>query len=129
MTIREIDAQITKLQDLRYAVEKKEILEFKEKAKENVGRCFLINGLTYVKIIDIPKEKHTKTGITFNEYQYPALFLRNGSLPFELGTLFSAAFGVGTNLLGTDYKEISKEEFKIEFEKRIKDFRNGIIGC
>ena len=128
MTINEIDKQITELRNLRYEEEKKEIAEFKEKAKTNVGRCFLINGSQYVKVIDIPQEEHTMTGFTFNQYQYPALFLGNRKHPLRFDTLFSAAWGDGYECRGIEYKEISKEEFQIKFDEILDAFRNIITN-
>lgn len=128
MTVKEIDKQITELRNLRYEAEKNEIAEFKEKAKTNIGRCFLINEATYVKVIDIPQEIPTMTGFNFNRYQYPALFLRNKKHPFEFDDLFSAAWGEGNNVLDTDYKEISKEEFQTKFDEILDDFRNRITA-
>ena len=128
MTIKEIDKQITELRNLRYEAEKKEIAEFKEKAKANVGRCFLINGSRYAKVIDIPQEEPTMTGFNFNQYQYPALFLGSRKRPFKFDTLFSAAWGEGHDCLNTDYKEISSEEFQTKFDEILDDFRNRMTA-
>jgi len=127
MTVKEIDKQITELRNLRYEEEKKEISEFKENAKVNVGRCFLINGSRYAKVIDIPQEEPTITGFNFNQYQYPALYLRSAKHPFEFDTLFSAAWGDGHEMLGTEYKEISKEEFNTKFNEITEAFKKRIL--
>lgn len=131
MTVKEIDKQIQELQIIRQKLERQEIADYKIEAEKNVGRCFIINGYTYVKVIGIPQEKNTMTGIIFNRYQYPALFLKKqfteGVItPFTEGNLFSAAWGEGIDLRGRTYKEISKEEFNVEFSSKMNEFREKV---
>lgn len=97
MTIKEIEAEMQRLRNLRDELSKQEISEFKERAKENVGRCFVVNG-NYVKVIGIPQEQWKLSGRPiFNEYQYPALYLGydedNNVIPFYYDTLFSGVLG------------------------------------
>lgn len=128
ITIREIDKQISALCKQRDELERQEIAAFKERARANVGRCFKVGGL-YVRVVGVPQEKETMTGLIFNKYQYPALYLgyaRPGLIPFYEGTLFSAAWGDGNNLLGTQYEEITPQEFNEEFERRIVKLRERI---
>lgn len=61
MTIKEIEAEIQRLQNLRDELSKQEIAEFKEHARDNVGRCFIVNG-RYVKVIGIPQEHWQLSG-------------------------------------------------------------------
>ena len=127
MNIKEINKQIHELERQRRELEKKEIEEFKLEAVNNVGRCFIING-KYAKVIDIPQEEWDMSGNWhYNKYQYPALYLSDELVPFYEDTLLSGAWGVGNNILN-DYTEISPEEFEIEFEKKLNEFRNKILN-
>ncbi len=123
MTLKEIDDKILELKQLRKELEKQRRKEFQENAQKNVGRCFKINGREYAKVIDVPQEEWTKTHYTFNEFQYPAVFLTDETIPFEESTLFSGAWGVGTNTPWETYEEITTEEFEAEFEKRVNKLR------
>lgn len=122
MTIKEIDQKIAELRQERNKLEAEDREKFFEVAKNNIGRCFKVNGV-FVKVLDIPVVKETKTGTHFNEYQYPALWLAyDDGVPFYADTLFSGAWGVGHDLLNNNYEEISKEEFNAEFDRRIAEF-------
>lgn len=122
MTLKEIDNEISKLKRLRNELEKQARKEFQKNAQNNVGRCFKINGHTYAKVIDVPQEQYIRPHVVFNEYQYPALMLTNEIIPFEEGSVFSGAWGIGNDYLNT-YEEITKEEFAEEFEKRVNKLR------
>lgn len=130
MTIKEIDAKISELKQERRKLEKEEREKFKEEARKNIGRCFKINKKVFAKVIDIPQEKSTKFEIEFNPYQYPAIFLHNTEtiydwdIPIYVDTLFSGAWGIGHNLPGTIYEEITLEEFNKELEKCFEEIRN-----
>lgn len=127
MNIKEINKQIHELERQRRELEKKEIEEFKLEAVNNVGRCFIING-KYAKVIDIPQEEWDMSGNWhYNKYQYPALYLSDELVPFYEDTLFSGAWGVGHDTL-SKYTEITPEEFEIEFEKKLNEFRNKILN-
>lgn len=122
MTIKEIDQKIAELRQERHRLEIEDRKKFFEVAKNNIGRCFKVNGV-FVKVLDIPVAEETKTGTHFNEYQYPALWLAyDDGVPFYADTLFSGAWGVGHDLLNNNYEEISKEEFNAEFDRRIAKF-------
>lgn len=132
MTIKEIDAEIQRLRNLRYELERKEIDEFKVAAQENVGRCFDADGVL-VKVIGIPQEHSTMTGIDFNKYQYPALYLghsfhrgKPSIIPFYEDTLFSGAWGVGNNILDRRYEEITTEQFNESFLTRLDRFKDAV---
>ena len=138
--LREIDEQIQELRNKRYRLEKQDIMDFKEQAQANVGRCFLINGHTYVKVVGVPQEINTMTGFSFDRYHYPALYLRYKTndiqrlrmnkvkpiFPFHEDTLSSNAWESGVDILGTRYEEITPEEFNTEFEKKMQEFRERI---
>ena len=121
MTIKEIDNKILELKAERRKLENEERENFLESAKSNVGRCFKVNN-TFVKVLDVPEVKQTKTCVDFNQYQYPAIWLDEKGIPFFIDTLFSGAWGIGHNPTRTEYKEISKEEFNAEFDRRIAKF-------
>lgn len=134
MTLKEIDKQIADLRFRRHEIEKREIAEHQKSARQHIGRCFKINGSRYAKVIDIPQVMHTKTGINYNQYQYPALYLgyevrfetrHKSPVPFYEDNLFAAAWGEGNDFLNT-YEEITAEEFAAEFERLLADFRNQI---
>lgn len=124
MTIKEIDAQITELRRKRRDLELQERNEFLTNAQTNMGRCFRA-GNEYVKVIGVPKVEQCITGEIFNQYQYPAIYLTQDEVPFVIDTLFSAAWGVGHDM-PHNYKEITQEEFNIEFDKTLKEFSDRI---
>lgn len=122
MTLKEIDDKISELNIQRKALEIAEREEFKEKAKENIGRCFKINGHLFAKVINAPQEEYTKSSVYFNGYQYPSLFINDNKVPFYQDTLFSGAWGIGNDCINK-YEEITPEEFAAEFEKRVQKMR------
>ena len=128
MTIKEIDKQIQELKNQRSKLEKQERKQFEEQAKSNIGRCFIINGKQYVKVINIPQDEWDLSGHRhYNSYQYPALYLSDELVPFYEDTLFSGAWGIG-NSHGETYKEITPEEFNSEFENRLNEFKNLVCN-
>ena len=126
MTLQEVNKQISELQCKRRELEKQYIENFKKDARQHVGRCFKIDDKYYIKVIGIPQERHTMTGIEFNEYQFPAIKLVDDIIPFERTDLPSAAVGIGMDPLHT-YQEILKEEFEEEFQKRIDRFSKNVL--
>lgn len=121
MTIKEIDEKISKLKMERRKLEKEDREKFLESAKSNIGRCFKVNK-SLVKVLDIPEVTETMTGSYYNEYQYPAIWLENEEgVPFYIDTIFSGAWGIGHDVINK-YKEISKEEFNTEFDRRVAEF-------
>lgn len=129
MTIKEIDEQMRLLKIERDKLYKQEIENFKKDAQKNIGRCFKTKRGEYVKVIGIPQEEITMTGYRFNEYQYPALFLMDDIQPFEIDTLFTAAWEKGHFQYDGSYEEITKEEFNAEFEKKLESFKRNVMGC
>ena len=126
--ISDIDKQTCLLSQRRRALEEQKIEEFQKQAVEHVGRCFKVNGDEYAIVIDVPKNEYDRTGRSmFNEYQFPAIYLNDDLVPFRDGTLFSGAWKVGKVMVG-EYVEISLDEFKEEFEKRIDKLRNICFG-
>ena len=124
MTIKEIDEQISLLNQERRKLEKEDREKFKEEARKNIGRCFRINKKVFAKVIDIPQEENRILGIEFNKYQYPALSLwLEDDIPIAIGTLFSGAWGEGHDR-HTLYEEITLEEFNQELERVFEKIRN-----
>lgn len=125
-TIKEIDKKISELNIQKKILEKKKIEDFKIYAKKNVGRCFIVEG-KYCKVVSIPQEKSTMTGIDFNKYQYPAIFLTDDFVPFEEDYLFSGIWGdCNPNIV--EAKEITQAEFETEFTKRINKFKEIMVA-
>lgn len=135
MTLKEIDEEIKRLKRLRDVERDKEIAELQKTAEKNVGRCFEVNGI-YVKVVGVPQDKYQFAGDNFNPYQYPAIYLDYDDvktlpncIPFYSETLYSGAWGEGGNpSFERKCREISREEFNEEFEKRIREFREKITG-
>lgn len=127
MTIDEIDRYISVLKQQRNELEKKEHEIFLESAQANVGRCFIVNDATYVKVLNVPQVEWTMTGSHFNQYQYPAIYITQDEVPFEFKTFFSGAWGEGYDSFN-HYKEITQEEFNAKFDEVIKEFSNKIKG-
>lgn len=133
MTIKDIEKEISQLQMKKHELVRQEAKEFQEKAKENVGRCFIENGRIYCKVIGVPRLQELRSGPYINEYQYPAIELAHDEeesdnpIPFHYTTIFSGAWGVGNNLFGETYKEITPQEFEEEFNKRLEEFRQKVL--
>jgi len=147
LTVKEINEKITELKTILYSAKQREIKELKEKAKKNIGRCFITNG-NYAKIIDIPKEEYTRLDINFNQYQYPALIIGHDPrkksydyvkfetvqdifpfrdvIPFYYGTFFYDENNKNHPLY--KYTEITPEEFNNEFDRVLKEFELSIIN-
>ena len=127
MTIEELDIQIAELQHQRRELEKEKPQAFLKSAQKNVGRCFIINDVTYVKVLNVPQVEWTMIGSYSNQYQYPAIYITQDEVPFEFKTFFSGAWGEGHNSFN-HYKEITQEEFNAKFDEVIKAFSNKIKG-
>lgn len=132
MTLQEVDKKISELHILRKSLEKMEIRKFQEKAKKNVGRCFILNG-NYLRIIDIPREQYDLSGhCHFNPYQYPALYLGHGCdnddiVPFYCDTVFSSILGESKNTRNMSFREISEKEFMAEFDRCVKELKGTLF--
>lgn len=126
--IRELDKQCHLLTQERNKLEKQKIDEFQRQAVEHIGKCFKVNGKEYAIIIDVPQNEYDRTGRSlFNQYQFPAIYLNDDVVPFADGTVFSGAWGSGHVMVG-EYSEVSMDEFKIEFEKRVDQLRKICFG-
>lgn len=127
MIIEELDQQISALKQQRDELEKEEHALFLESAQKNVGRCFIVNDVTYVKVLNVPQVEWTMIGSYFNQYQYPAIYITQDEVPFEFKTFFSGAWGEGHDSFN-HYEEITQEEFNAKFDEVIKAFSNKIKG-
>lgn len=127
-TVKEIDQEISRLQAMRLDLDIQEIATFTEKAKENIGRCFIVDG-KYAKVLDVPQTEYMRTKVDFNRYQYPALWIDSNSkelIPFYEDTIFSGYWGDGNDPLHSSVQEISNEEFKKEYLRVLHEFQTKI---
>ena len=127
-TVKEIDQEISRLQAMRLDLYIQEIATFTEKAKENIGRCFIVDG-KYAKVLDVPQTEYMRTKVDFNRYQYPALWIDSNSkelIPFYEDTIFSGYWGDGNDPLHSSVQEISNEEFKKEYLRVLHEFQTKI---
>ena len=132
MTLQEIDKKISELQILRKSLEKMEIRKFQEKAKKNVGRCFILNG-NYLRIIDIPREQYDLSAIATSIPTSIRLFTLGTAVttmilsPFYCDTVFSSILGESKNTRNMSFREISEEEFMVEFDRYVKELRDALL--
>ena len=127
-TLKEIDQEISRLQAMRLELYIQEIATFTEKARENIGRCFIVDG-KYVKVLDVPQTAYMRTKVDFNRYQYPALWIDNVPnelVPFHEDTIFSGYWGDGNEPPHSSVQEISNEEFKKEYLRVLHEFQTKI---
>ena len=127
-TVKEIDKEISRLQAMRLELYIQEIATFTEKARENIGRCFIVDG-KYAKVLDVPQTAYMRTKVDFNRYQYPALWIDSNSkelIPFYEDTIFSGYWGDGNDPLHSSVQEISNEEFKTEYLRVLHEFKAKI---
>lgn len=129
MTSKEIDVEICRLHNLKNEQVLIEAKKFQTNAVKNVGRCFS-DGTYYVVVIDVPQTKSTLTEVTFNQYQYPALYInsKNTKAPIYIDKIFSGIWGDGNDIINRNYKEISKEEFINQYNEVVNSYRNKILG-
>ena len=142
MTQREIQNEISRLQVMLREAEEQEREQHREQARKFVGRCYIGPDGQVFKIISIPITKLYMTGQSYNEYQFPALFLKYPTelkekyidnqldefSPFEIDTVY---FNIKNNVPGEyngSYDEITNEEFNIELDKCINHFKE-LIGA
>lgn len=125
--IDNIDNKISELNKHRKALLKADEENFLEDAKKHIGRCFRINNQIYAKVLGVPV-RDWRNG--FNRYQFPAVFVAPdvNDVPFYYDTLFSAAWGVGNDIKGTKYKEISQKTFNEVFEKCLNKFKENVLN-
>lgn len=124
LTSEQIEREIGRLQLWLHVVKQKEIAEHKQKSAVHIGRCFKSDRGQYVMIVDVPQEKEIVTGIDYSPYQYPALWLNNELIPFELKPVFS---GIFQGKIGKSaFEEITSEEFIKSFDKCLQSLRDMV---
>lgn len=93
--------------------EKEQIIQDQKDAAKNIGRCFKL-GKSYVKVISIPQPESTMTGVVFNKYQYPAVWIDESEKdPIYHDNLFINGESIGGFSIKTRITpiEITPEEF------------------
>lgn len=117
------------------------------RASVNVGRCFIADSFSnpkkfgFVKILDVPRPAQGVSGVNYNPYQYPVLYippLINGDeissklysqsddlIPFQEDTLYSHSVRAEDpyETLSKEYQEISEEAFEARFNQVVADMR------
>jgi len=83
MTLKEINAEISRLQALQRQMREEEINQHKEMARKFVGKCYRSSDGSIFKIIGIPRTRLTMMESIYNQYQFPALVLQYPDKPRE----------------------------------------------
>ena len=128
--LKELEKQSDNFRQSINHIKSRKIRLLQEKCKDNVGRCFKrvktsrdgVTITTYCKVVNTDNIHYDSIGISFNEFQYPALWFEypydNSKLPFYEDNLFSGAWGKGRNLFADGKpEEISQEEYIEKFNK------------
>lgn len=122
-----IESEICLLQQQLTEIIRQEIKEHKERSVVHLSRCFKNNHGRYVIVANVPQECETKTGVDYNPYQFPGIWLNDALIPFDLDMVFSAVLGDGdSELLLTKFVEITPEEFLAAFEERAQQLRSTV---
>ena len=83
MTLKEINAEISRLKELQRQMREDEINKHKEMARKFVGKCYRTSDGSIFKIIGIPRTRLTMMDMIYNQYQFPALVLQYPDKPRE----------------------------------------------
>ena len=125
ITAEQIESEICLLRQRLAAIKRQEIKEHKERSAVHVGRCFRTSDGRYVIVANVPQECETMTGVDYNPYQFPAIWLIDALIPFDLDMVFSEILEMGESaLLLTRFVEIAPEEFLTAFEERVQRLRS-----
>lgn len=117
---------------------------------KNIGRCFKYYSdkssdvpKAYVRITDVPQIDEYMTGPSFNESQYLAFYIKVEnenyvnrynkphavpSTPFYYGNFFTGNFK-NDGKPWEKWEEISDEEFREFFSKKLSEFEKNILNC
>lgn len=113
LTLKDVK-YLTDILNRRYReLEKEQIIQDQKDAAKNIGRCFKL-GKSYVKVISIPQPESTMTGVVFNKYQYPAVWIDESEKdPIYHDNLFINGTSIGGFSIRTRITpiEITSEEF------------------
>ena len=129
--LKELEKQSALFSRSINSLQSKHIKLLQEKCKDNIGRCFKRirtsregkETITYCKVIATDDIQYKLIGLSFNEYQYPAIWFEcpynNSSLPFTKEHLFSGAWGKGNSIIGNskEYTEICRDEYIEKFNE------------
>ena len=122
-SVEGIEREIRRLEQEKNERTRAEYAEFVEKAKSNIGRCFILDG-EYVKVIDVPELYSAISKVYYNRYSYPAFFIRDFSqplrkdtMPFYYDRIHSGAWNEGARLNHHNAVEITEAEFDEELRK------------
>jgi hypothetical protein len=115
-TLQEVRHEIRRLKTIEQELELKERSKFLVEAQQYVGRCFR-QGQMYAKVLDVPQEQYAVTGNLFQSHLYPALWIKDDYIPFELGHIHDNAWNKGTA------DAITNEEFEQRFQEALENFR------
>lgn len=145
MTLDEVRDEIVRLENIERELEEKEREAHRNVARRFVGKCFESSGGVVIKIIGIPRTILRMRGSEYNEYQFPAVFLKcpdqpdevcfgdgelDKILPFYCDTIYfnidCGIPGCAIGDTGSSWKEITVEEFNIKLEKYIVRFKELI---
>lgn len=144
MTLKEVRTEISRLQNIERQLERENREKHQVAAQQFVGRCYRYKKDTFLKIIDVPRVHSTMTGERYNEYQFPAVFLKYPKKPnnryirddldefypcycdtvylnIDIGKPGCPTYGEHEH-----YQEISQEEFAAEFDKCMESFKEQI---
>lgn len=136
MIIESLEKKMSKINEemLKLKAEEREtqkvlIMANQEKLKPLIGMCFKAGG-TCAVITGVPEEDRTKTGISFNAYQLPAIFVvgkKDGVVRVEEGSLFSRAATSDDvkEKIREEYEEITAEEFMEELERALQEIKDA----
>ena len=113
--IWQLEDQIRRLENEREALREELIASFQEDAKAYVGKCYR-EGDKYAKIISPPLREFATSGVQFNVYQFPAIFLTTDLIPIKYGTFY-----IGPR--PTSWIEVTSKEFDQVYEERIETLR------
>lgn len=124
--LHEINEEMAKLRARRRELETEERKDFLQEATKNIGRCFYLGNNEYAVVTGVPKVEQTMEGVSFNRYQYPAIYLTEDDVPFYEDTIFSGYWGVGDlpPFARRKHYEITPEEFLHVFEKKVVSIRD-----
>lgn len=135
MTRKEIQKEISRLQVMLREAEEQEREQHRERARKFVGKCYKSIYGDRFKIIGVPRTRLLMTGVAYNKYQFPAIFLQYAYMPREQYICDETEFApcyydeVNFNIDSLDtsiYQETTSEEFNAEFDKCIKHFKEQI---
>lgn len=130
--MHEVNNEWIRVRNEMYNLRKQEIEEQKEILNKYIGRCFKREDSDiWCIIIDVPQEYHTKTGVEFNEYQLPAMFLyfdTKGRAVLDYDTFFTGDLPETEHPQKVFWKEVSPELFWRAYDRFCNTVREQVQG-